>query len=127
MTTVSHIALYLLAAVGLQHVLGIPPIVEWFGPIRKKFAVLEITSLGTQQYPPKIQAIKEIRSVTGLGLKESKEVSEGFLLSLHRRDGDDLLRRLRALGVETTLTATRRQLPASTRRAVLASPKETHV
>lgn len=64
--------------------------------------------------PVKIQAIKRIRELTGLGLKEAKDISEGNLtITVSDNQAGPLGRALTELSVRFTLTGTVGELTAS--------------
>lgn len=55
----------------------------------------------------KIKVIKEIRAITGLGLKEAKELVEGapkvVSVGLAKADADSMVEKLKAAGAKVTL------------------------
>jgi len=81
--------------------------------LRARYATLKVTDTADH----KIYAIKHIRAVTRLGLKEAKEASEGTVLTLSRADADELAALLRPIGVMVVVTPRRRGVSADPKRA----------
>jgi large subunit ribosomal protein L7/L12 len=73
-----------------------------FDVILKEFTVM-LTAVGEK----KIQVIKEVRAITGLGLKEAKDLVEGAPKAVkegvNKKDAEDIKKKLEAAGAKVEL------------------------
>jgi large subunit ribosomal protein L7/L12 len=67
----------------------------------------EFTVMLTAAGDKKIEVIKEVRAITGLGLKEAKDLVEGAPKAVkegvNKKDADDMMKKLMAAGAKVEL------------------------
>ena len=73
----------------------------------KEMTVLELNDLVKEVGPNKVKVIKVVREVTGLGLKEAKEVVDGapkvLKEGVSKEEAEDIQKKLDAEGAKVTL------------------------
>ena len=79
----------------------------WHRWVNLSFGYATVTIIGPLG-SAKIPTIKEIRSVTRVGLKDAKEMSEGKPLTMTRQQANDLILLLHSIGVNARYARARK-------------------